>query len=96
MRVVVIYRQEQKQLKKSTLARPPIYDRPYADMLSTAPPGNPVGIIKRSSLLLFVLLDTKFLEESTKVTEDLFFVNFHVSAINPPENFARSRNLHGN
>ena len=78
MRVVVNYGKGQKQLKKivlhpkSTLARPPIYDRAYPEMLSTAFPGNPVGITKPSSLLLFVQPDQRFLEESTRVKETYF------------------------
>ena len=78
MRVVVNYRKGQKQLKKnvihlkSTLARPPIYDRAYPEMLSTASPGNPVGITKPSSFLLFVQADKKFSEESTNVKETYF------------------------
>ena len=52
---------------KSTLARPPIYDRAYPEMLSTASPGKPVGATKPSSLLLLVQPEKKFLEERKKV-----------------------------
>ena len=75
MRVVANYRKGQKQLKKIvlhlkiTLARPPINDRAYPEMLPAASPGNPLAITKLSSLLLFVQPDKKFLEESTKVKE---------------------------
>ena len=75
MRVVVNYRDGQKQMEKialhikSTLAPPLINDRAYPELLSTASPGNPVAIAKRSSLWLFVHPDKKFLEESSKVTE---------------------------
>ena len=93
MRVVVNYRKGQKQLEKialhvkSTLARPTIYDRAYPEVLSTASPGNPVGITKPSQLLLFVQPEKKFLEKSTKVKE---------TYLNPWQKFAYSRNLHQN
>ena len=66
---VVNYRKGQKQLKtfalhlKSTLARPPIYNGAYPEMLSTASAGNPVGIMKPTSYLLIVQLAKKFMEE---------------------------------
>ena len=74
MVVVVNYRKAQKLDKKcstskSTVARPPIYDRAQPEMLSTASPGNPVSIMKPSSLLLFMQPEEKFLEEWTKVKE---------------------------
>ena len=81
MRVVLNYREGQKQFKKiilhpkSTLARPPPHDRAQPEILSTASPGNPVSIMKPSSLLLFVQLDKKFLEEPTKV-RGTYFDNF--------------------
>ena len=73
MKVLVTYRKGQKQLKKiakhpeSTLGRPPIYDRAYPEKLSTASPGNPVGITKPSSFSLFVQQNNKSLEESTNL-----------------------------
>ena len=81
MRVVVNHRKGQKQLKiaihlKSTLARPPIYNWTYPKKLSTSSPSIPVVFTKPSLLLLFVQLDKKFLEESTKVEETYFFDNF--------------------
>ena len=42
-------------------------------MLVTASPGNPAGIKKAISFLLFVQPD-KILEESTKVKETVFFI----------------------
>ena len=60
---------------KTTLAAPPIYDRVYTRMLSTASPGNPVGITKLSSLLFFVQPDQSFLEVWTKLEETCFFLD---------------------
>ena len=82
MTVVVNSPKRQNQLKKfapnlkSVLARPPIYDRAYPKMLSTASPGNPIGITKPSSLLLFVQLHKNCLEESTKAKETYFLTIF--------------------
>ena len=59
LRVLVTYRKGQRQLKndakhpESTLARPPIYDLMYPERISIAPPGNSVGVIKLTSLLLY-------------------------------------------
>ena len=39
------------------MARPPINDRVYPEILSIASPGTPVSIKKPSSILLFVQLD---------------------------------------
>ena len=58
------------------LARPPIYDRAYPEMLSAASPENQVGIRNTNSLLLFVKPDKKFLEKSTKVRETYFLTIF--------------------
>ena len=54
MRVPVNYPKGKKQLKKilhlkSIVATPPIYDRAYSEMRSTASPGNRVGVTKPSS-----------------------------------------------
>ena len=74
MRVVVNYREEEKQLKKivlhlkSTLARSPIYDRAYREKTQNAYPGNPMGVMKPSLFLTLAQQDS-FLEESTKVDE---------------------------
>ena len=81
MRVVVNYRKGQKQLKiaihmKSTLARPPIYNRAYPEKLSTSSPSISVVFMKTSLLLLLVEPDKKFLEELTKVKEAHLFDNF--------------------
>ena len=60
MRVTVNCRKWQKQLEeiafylKSTLARSTNYDRAYAEKLSTASPGIPVGVNKPGSFFLFV------------------------------------------
>ena len=73
MRVAVNYRKGQKQSKtialylKSTLARPPIYNRAYPEKLWSASPSNPVGVTKPNLILLFVQLDEKPLEESTSL-----------------------------
>ena len=73
MRAVVNYRKGQKQLKKialhlkSSLARPPIYDRLCPEKPSTASPGNPVGTKKLGSFLLLVQQDEKSSEESTSL-----------------------------
>ena len=77
---------------KSTLARPPIYDRTYPDKLSAAPSGNPVGVTKPSSFPLFVQPNKSSLEQFDKGKPD--FRQF--SAINPGEKFARTQNLHRN
>ena len=75
MRVVVNYREGQIQLKKialylkSTLARPPIYNRAYHQKLPTSSPRIPVVFMTPSLILLFEQLDKKFLEESTTVKE---------------------------
>ena len=59
MRVAVSYLKGQKPLikvalyLKSTLTRTPIYDQAYPDKLSTASPGNLMGVTKPSSILLF-------------------------------------------
>ena len=68
-----------------------MYDRAYPEMLSTASPGNPVGITKPISLLLFVQPDKKFLEESTKVKETnvlTTFCNKSLSKIFSPSKLA--------
>ena len=59
---------------KSTLARPPIYDRAYPDKLSAAASDNPLGVTKPSSLSLFVQPNESSLEQSTR--ENLIFDNF--------------------
>ena len=75
MRNVVEYRKGGKHLKKNALnlknalARPPVYDRAYSEVISNTAPGNPVGITKSSSILLFVEPDKGFLGQSTKVEE---------------------------
>ena len=48
------------------MPRQPIYDGAYPEMLSTASQGNPAGVTKLSSLLLFAQPEKKFFEESTK------------------------------
>ena len=65
---------------KSTVARPPICDRAYPELLSAVAPGNPVGITKPRQLFLFVQPGKKFLEESTKVKKTYFW---RFSATNP-------------
>ena len=81
---VVNYRKGQKQLKifalhlKSTLARPPIYDGAYPEMLSTASAGNPVGIMKPTSYLLFVQLAKKSMEQSTSIKGTLVLDKFRL------------------
>ena len=68
MRVGVSYHKGQKQLiksalhLKSTLARPPIYNKTCPKKLSTASLGNPAGIKKPSLPLSFVQHDEKSLE----------------------------------
>ena len=87
MRVVVNYRKGQKQLKKivlhlkSTLARPPIYDRAYPQKLSTTSPGNPVGITKPSSILLIVQPIEKSLEESRSLEETNVLTTFGIKSM---------------
>ena len=82
MGAVVNYRKGQKQLKKialylkSTLARPPIYDRAYPERLYTASPGNPVTVRKPSLLLFFVKSRKKVTEELTSLEENYFFDKF--------------------
>ena len=99
MRVVVYYRKGQKQLKeiaphlKSTLARPPIYDQTYPEVLSTASPGNPLGVTKPNSHLLFAQSDKSIYEVSIKVKK---LLSWQFPAKNPPQKLARSRNLHQN
>ena len=98
MRLVVNYRKGQKQLErnvlhlKSTLATPPIYNRAYSEMLSTAFPGNPVCTRKPSSLL-FVQPDRKFLEESTKLEGTYVLTIFGNKSM---RKITRSQNLNQN
>ena len=67
-----------------------MYDRAYPEMLSTASPGNPVGITKPISLLLFVQPDKKkFLEESTKVKETNALTIFCNKSLS--KNFSQSK-----
>ena len=61
---------------KSTLARPPIYDRAYPEKLAIASPGNPVGVTKSSVFLLFVQQDRNSSEESISFQGTYFFDNF--------------------
>ena len=61
---------------KSTWARTPIYDQAYFGKPLIDSPGNPVGGMKSSLLLLIVQSDKKSLEESTKIKETYFFDNF--------------------
>ena len=97
MRVVVNYRKGQKQLKKfvlqlnNALARPPIYDRAYTEMLSTDSSGNPVAITKPSALLLIVQPDKNFW--SINVKEPYLLTIFGNKS---RKKFAPSRNLHQN
>ena len=75
----VNYSQGQKQLKnvlnlKSTSARPPIYDREYPELPSTASPGNPVGINQEAQFTFIVC--AQFLEESTTEKETYFLTTF--------------------
>ena len=88
MTVVVNYSKGQKQMKKivlhpkSTLTRPPIYDRAKPEMLSTASPGNSVSMTNLSSLLLFVQPDKKVFGRVAKTfpqrvpKETYFLTNF--------------------
>ena len=75
MRAAVNYCKGQKQLKKalhpkSTLARPPIYDRAYPEKLWTASEGNPLGVAKPILILLFVQPDkmSSIVDKSLKET----------------------------
>ena len=57
---------EKKALQlKSTLARPRIYDGRYPEELWTASPGNSLGVMRPSLILMFLQSDRKILEEST-------------------------------
>ena len=75
MRQLVKYRKGTKQLKKiaqnpeRTLARLPIYNRAYPKKLSSASPGNTVGVTKPCFLFLFVQQDKKSLEKSRNLEE---------------------------
>ena len=61
---------------KSALARSPIYDRAYLEKPLIASPSKPVGLTKRSLVLLFVQPDEKLLEKSTKLKEIYFLTPF--------------------
>ena len=82
MRIVVNYREGQKQWEKialhlkSTLARPPIQDRAYTTKPLTASPGNSVVVTKTSSLIFFVQPDKMSLVESTSLQETDFLKIF--------------------
>ena len=54
------------------MAEPPIENRAFSEMLSSASSGNPVSTMKPSSFLLFGKLDKKFLGESTLLRETYF------------------------
>ena len=58
------------------MARPPLYDRAYPEKLSTASPGNLVGVTKPSLIFLFVVQDKKSLEMSTSRKETYFLKIF--------------------
>ena len=94
MTVVVNYRKKEKQVKKiplhlkSTLAKPPTYDRTYPETLSTA---SPVSFTERSSLLLFCNRK-KTLKGRQRPRKPLLTF----PAKNPRQMCARSQNLHQN
>ena len=75
------YCKAQKWLKKtalptkSTLAKPTIYNRPCPEMLSTASTGNPVVVMKPSSLFCFCN-GIKIFGSVDKTRGNLFFDNF--------------------
>ena len=74
-------RKGQKQLKQIVLHLkstpwPPIYDRAYPALLSTASAGNPVGIAKPSSLILFVQPHKNFLKQSRNIKETYLLIIF--------------------
>ena len=75
MRTVVNYRKGQKQLKNyfpSKEYRTPIYNRAYAEELSTASLGNPEGVIKPGSLLEFVQPYKKFWKSRKVLLKSIF------------------------
>ena len=93
IRIVVNYREGQKQFEKtalhlkSTLAKPTIYDRAYCDKIWTSSPSIPVTFTKRRSLLLILQPD-----KSRKIKRKP--ISCLSSAINPMQKFTRSQNLH--
>ena len=63
---------------KSALARPPTYDRVHRQKLSTASPGNLIGVTKPSLLSLFVQLDVKVFGKIDKGNGNQFFTVFGI------------------
>ena len=63
---------------KSTLARPPFYNRAQREKLSTASPGNLMGVTKPSLLPLFVQLDVKIFGKIDKGKGNQVFTIFGI------------------